>query len=53
MTLRASHTAVKLLGKLVSAFLKETGWLGAALVVAILIITFAFIYKASRSALTH
>lgn len=53
MTLRTSQSAVKLMGKLVGVFLKETGWLGAALVVSLLIIMLTFIYKASRSAMTN
>jgi hypothetical protein len=49
LAVRVSHSAVRLLGKLVNAFLKETGWLGATLVVSLVIITLTFIYKASRS----
>jgi len=53
MGLRTTQIAAKLVGRLVSTFLNETGWLGAALVVALLIVVLIFIYKDSRSAFIH
>ena len=49
MAIRTTQSAAKLIGKLVSEFLKHTGMLGAFFVVFLLLMILFFVYKVSKT----